>query len=452
MVRLSRGGTLTGTVRDAQKLPVPNASIMVMQGMGGTPQSTATGEDGVYKLERLTPGSYRVLRLPEGGRIAITIGPGMKTVDIKEGEVTVLDFDEAAKITLTGRVLRGDRPVPGAMLMFFAGDGTVGTATDMKTANAESDGRFQIGLDKPGLYTVVVQGMEHMMSRASVRLQVPDQPQVAQDVVISAGGIAGVVTGSDNSPVVNAVVRATPEPAPQQPRIGGSGSQTKPDGSYAIEGLDSGTYKVRAMAPGKKPAEATATVGEDGATARVDLRLEPGRSLRGRVVDPRGNGLLGATVMAAPAGSSSFDMNMMGTTDVNGSFELIAPSDGPLDVTALPGGYAPVRASNVVAPEDPDAPGIMLSASSGGRIRFRVVGADGKGRSGVRLRLRPQPDFPGSMMALLKQPQSDENGFATADLLTPTTYVATVDNHPDVAPVTVAVSEGGTVETTVSVP
>jgi len=449
VVRLSRGGTLTGTVRDQQRQPVPNASIMVMQGMGGSPNSTATGEDGVYKLERLTPGSYRVLRLPEGNRIAITIGPGMKMVDVKEGEVTVLDFDDAAKITLTGRVLRGDRPVAGAMLLFFAGDGTVGTSKDMKTANAESDGRFQIGLDQPGLYTVVVQGMGDFMSRASVKIQVPDQPQVTQDVLVSAGGIAGIVTGPDNAPVANAVVRATPEPPPAQPRIGGSGSQTKGDGSYTIDGLEPGTYKVRAMAPGKKPAEATATVGDDGATARVDLRLEPGRSLRGRVVDPRGNGLQNATVMATPAGSVSFEASMMGTTDVNGTFEVIAPSDGPVDVTALPGGYAPVRAA-----VDPDTEEIVLSATSGGRIRFHVVGQDGRGKSGVQLRVRPQPDFPGSMMALMKQPvlPTDSQGVATADLLMPTTYVATVENHPDVAPVTVAVSDGGTAEATVTVP
>ncbi len=449
VVRLSRGGTLTGTVRDAQRQPVPNASIMLMQGMGGSPQSTATGEDGVYKLERLTPGSYRVLRLPEGGRIAITIGPGMKMVDVKEGEITVLDFDDAAKIAVTGRVLRGDKPIPGAMLMFFAGDGTVGSASEMKTTHAESDGHFQIGLDTPGPYTVVVQGMEHMMSRASVKIQVPDQPQVNQDVVVSGGGIAGVVTGPDNAPVANAMVRATPEPPPQQPRIGGSGAQTKQDGSYTIDGLDPGTYKVRAMAPGKKPAEATTTVGDDGATARVDLRMEPGRSLRGRVVDPRGNGLEGAWVFAAPTGSVTFDASMMGTTDVNGSFEIIAPSDGLMDVAALPGGYAPALAERVT-PDDPD--GLRLQASPGGRIRVRVVGSDGKGKSGVQVRVRPQPEFLGSTS--FRQagiPPTDGQGFATADLLRPATYMVTVDN-PNAAPVTVAVSEGGTVEATLTVP
>jgi hypothetical protein len=58
------------------------------------------------------------------------------------------------------------------------------------------------------------------------------------------------------------------------------------------------------------------------------------------------------------------------------------------------------------------------------------------------------------MMALMRQPvlPSDGSGFTTADLLAPTTYVATVENHPDVAPVTVPVSEGGVVETTLTVP
>jgi len=349
-------------------------------------------------------------------------------------------------------VLRRDQPIPGAMLLFVAGEGMVGTSTEMKTANAESDGRFQIGLDKPGPYTVVVQGMGDFMTRSSVKIQIPDQPQVVQDVVVSGGGIAGVVTGPDNAPVANAVVRATPDPPPAQPRLGGSGGQTKPDGSYTIDGLGPGAYKVRAMAPGKKPAEATATVGEDGATVRVDLRLEPGRSLRGRVVDPRGNGLQGASIHAAPAGS--VDTSMLGTTDVNGSFEVIAPSDGPLDVTAVPGGYAPVVQRNYVAPDDPDDPGLLLSASPGGRIQFRVLGADGKGKDGIQLRVRPEPDFPGSMMAFFRQPvpATKDGGLATADLLASGTYVATVENHPDVGPVTVAVSEGGVANATLTVP
>jgi hypothetical protein len=94
-----------------------------------------------------------------------------------------------------------------------------------------------------------------------------------------------------------------------------------------------------------------------------------------------------------------------------------------------------------------------LEASAGGRIRVHVVRPDGLGRSGVQLRVRAQPEFLGSMsFRQATLPTTDGQGYATADLLRPATYVVSVENHPEVAPATVAVSEGGVVETTLTVP
>jgi len=58
------------------------------------------------------------------------------------------------------------------------------------------------------------------------------------------------------------------------------------------------------------------------------------------------------------------------------------------------------------------------------------------------------------MMALIKQPvpATKDSGNASADLLAPGAYVVTVENHPDVAPVTVPVSEGGVANATLTVP
>ena len=47
-----------------------------------------------------------VIRAPTGGGPLMLFG-GMKQVEVREGETTVHDLDEAAKITLTGRVLEG---------------------------------------------------------------------------------------------------------------------------------------------------------------------------------------------------------------------------------------------------------------------------------------------------------------------------------------------------------
>jgi uncharacterized GH25 family protein len=452
VVRLSRGGILTGAVRDAQAVPVPGATVMVMQGMGGNLQSTTTGDDGVYRLERLAPGSYRAMRAPEGNRIMI--GPGMKTAEIREGEVTVLDFDDASRITLTGRVLRGDRPVGGAMLVFLPGDSFDAPPTEMKTAHAEGDGRFQVGLDRPGLYTVVVQGGGDFMGRGTAKVQVPDQPQVVQDVVLSSGGIAGTVTGPDGKGIVSAVVQATPDPPPAPGRLGGSGAQTRAGGEYAIEGLDPGSYKVRAMAPGHRPAEATATVTSEGGTVRVDLRLETGRALRGRVVDPQGNGIQGAYVMAAPAGAGDSGAGMSGMTDANGAFEIIAPAEGPLDVTAVPGGYAPARATGVLPSDDPEGPGLLLRATPGGRLRVQVAGADGKPRAGVQVMLRPDPPYLGSMMAAFSRAPrpTDAAGTTVADMLAPGAYVVSVADRKDAGSATVQVGEGAEASATLMLP
>jgi hypothetical protein len=324
----------------------------------------------------------------------------------------------------------------------------------MKTTHSEADGRFQIGLDHPGVYTVVVQGMGDFMTRASTKVQVPDQPQVSQDVVLSSAGIAGTVTDADNQPIAAAVVQATPDPPPAAGRLGGSGAQTKADGAYSIDGLEPGNYKVRAMAPGKRPAEAVAAVGSESGVVRVDLRLESGRSLRGRVVDPQGNGLQGAYVMAAPVGAGDRGAGMSGTTDVNGSFEIIAPAEGPLDVTAVAGGYAPARVSGVVASDDEEGPGITLQATPGGRIRITISGPDGTPRAGVHPIVRAQPGFLGSAMAGFTQQQraTDATGTLVADLLSPATYVVSLPNRNDVPAVTVQVAEGSEAVAALTVP
>jgi hypothetical protein len=144
-------------------------------------------------------------------------------------------------------------------------------------------------------------------------------------------------------------------------------------------------------------------------------------------------------VFAAPAGVLDMGAGTMGTTDVNGAFELIAPGDGPLDVTALPPGYAPARASLAAPPEDE----VEMRATAGGRIRIRVTGADGRPRPGVQPLVVAQPAFLGSgHQTAASQRATDASGTVVADLLAPATYTVRLADRGDVAPVTVQVREG----------
>lgn len=421
-VRLSRGGTLTGLVRDAAKAPVPGANIMVMKGFGGELQSAATGPDGRYTIEKLSPGTYSAIRQPDDGRIII--GMGMKQVTIKEGEITTLDFDEASKHQVTGRILRSGKPVGNVNVIFFQGDGRAGGA--MKTTSADAEGRYSIGVDAPGPYTVAVSG-GMMFGGSQATVVVPDAPTATIDVQLKSGAITGRVVDPDGKPVAGAflIARLDAETA----RGGAGSAQSGSDGGFAIEGIDDGTYRVTANASGYATAEVfPVKVAPEEATAPIELRLEKGRTLRGRVVDPRGNGIEGAYVYYAPSGvvqTTSFPT----FTDVNGSFVLALPGAGSYDLAASAAGLAPAIARGVVPPnEDDGQPVVTLPLSQGGRLRVQVVLKEGGPAVGATVLAQANPPFLGSdTMSIMNRSQpTGSDGATLLPGLAPGGYKVTV--------------------------
>lgn len=448
LVRLSRGGTLTGTVRDASKAPVEGASIVAMLGMmEGEPRDAMTGPDGVYKFERLAPGTYGVIRAPGRGRIVL--GMGMKQAVVRDGETTVLDFDEKAAITLRGRVLRGGKSVPGAVLVFAQGAGAFPMGT-VKTTQSNADGGYEIGLDAAGEYTVIVQTDGAFRGGAPVRIQVPDEPEPVRDVVVSVGGIAGRVVDSSGKPLPGVMVSARRDGASPNDPTAGSGSGTRPDGTFSIESIAPGTYRVTASAQGFRTAEEyPVLVSDEAATPPLEIRLEPGRDLRGRVVDPSGGGIAGALVVAAPAGSLERTA-IPASTDVNGAFVLTAPSDGAVDVAAFARGYAPARASGV----DPASSEPVLVVGQGGRLRMTVLDRDGKPLPGVSVTAAASPPFLGSDLALFlgRPAPTGPDGTTTAGPLAPGGYEISVRLGARTATATVAVPDGGEAAITITLP
>jgi protocatechuate 3,4-dioxygenase beta subunit len=219
VIKLSRGGTITGVVRDGQKVPIPNAGLLLTKmPMAGGPQTVSTGPDGRYTFEKIAPGEYMVLRAPAAGGPLVLFG-GMKQVEVREGETTVHDLDEASKITVAGRVTKGGQPVANAMILFTSGD-REGPPSDLKQSRTDGEGHYQIGLDAAGTYSVVVSSIGGMMSggRSAVSVQVPDQPNAVVDVTLKSAGISGHVLNAEGKPVSGAIVTVSasgsaPDPA-----------------------------------------------------------------------------------------------------------------------------------------------------------------------------------------------------------------------------------------------
>ena len=72
---------------------------------------------------------------------------------------------------------------------------------------------------------------------------------------------------------------------------------TDDNGSFRLEDMEGGAHTLEVLAPGhaRRTVDITA---EKGETVRVDLSLEPGASISGRVVDSNGEPVASAEVLA----------------------------------------------------------------------------------------------------------------------------------------------------------
>jgi hypothetical protein len=277
---------------------------------------------------------------------------------------------------------------------------------------------------------------------------VPDEPRVDLDIVVRGGMITGTVIDGEDRPLRGASVLATAEGGDSP---GTTGVVSDAEGRFQIDGLEDGTYRVTASAPGYRIATVhPVAIGAD-APAPLELRLVRGDALRGRVVDGRGQGLPGAMVLVAPSGSTHLATAISGQTDVNGSFRVTAPVDGPLDVTAVAAGWAPAVLRGVLPATGPDATESVLHASMGGRLRVRVSGPEGQPLPSVQVELRAVPPFLGGEMALLMNPPplTDAAGVAIVERLAPGAYRVAVAGAPQGAPAGATVVEGS--ETTLEI-
>jgi len=100
-------GTLTGVVMDAQKRPVPNASVVAIHTPSGTPYETVTREDGRFVIPNMRIGGpYSVVVGPNPGGQAFA-AQTQDNITINLGNATDLSFTVQAmvkeEVTVTGQ-------------------------------------------------------------------------------------------------------------------------------------------------------------------------------------------------------------------------------------------------------------------------------------------------------------------------------------------------------------
>lgn len=452
VLEMYRGGSLTGTVLNGKLDPVQGVRIVAAQGAEGDSRVADTGPDGRYFIDGLAPGTYTVTR--QQARQGSTAGLDSKLAAIREGETTTVDFDEKPRITVSGTLLKGDVPIPGASIYFVAIDGGVPRAGTPTRSDAE--GGFQVGLRHGGRYQVsVVFGASATTNGNSVvTLTIPDQPEVRQDIVFNVQVISGHVVDQDRRAIKGALVTAlrdgaSPGDSPRQ-----SATMTGDDGAFRLEAIDPGTYRVTARARGYAADEAyPVAVRENEADPDLDMSLQRGWMMQGRLVDPQGNGVAGALVVVAPQGAAESGY-LPAQTDATGAFRITAPADGAVNVAAISPNFAPAVQTDIEQLADGNSPDVLLHATAGGALRVRVVRRGGDPVQGLQVTYQPVPLFPGCDVSVDRNRPSntDAEGTARVALVHPGAYLVSVLGRRDVTPVRVDVNEGAETYAVLEVP
>ena len=446
-VVLSQGGRIEGHVR-ARDGALPAGAVVTVRSVrpGVTwfgpngPALEPVGADGAFTMEHVPTGPVSVVLM--SGAAGQYRSTSQVDTQVREGETTPVEF-VLRSIAISGHLTRGGSPVVGARVEFdtthgmrmFMGAGE----SDALPANAaltREDGGYQLVVGEPGEAWVEILAPDRKGHFPARPVKVPDADSYVADFSFSGAFVEGqVVERETEQPIAGAWVAAAPTDAKSGLR-GGSG-QTDTEGRFHLE-VDPGEFRVSARAERHRQEGTTVSVGESG-VAGVRLALGEGSSITGKVVDASGRGVGG--LMVSGIGGEGISRSRSGTMSLpDGSFELADLLDAPYMVGAQAAGGLFGIAMGIV----PGGKPITLGLRPGGRVRLKVLAADGSPAAGAMAFVSGYQGGPAG--GNLGNGQADETG--VAELLVPAGAVelsarnATGDR---VGKTTVKVPPGGTV-------
>src|SRR5437763_4575542 len=329
---IPRGVAFSGRVVDKSGKPVSGASVDAAEAQGqrfgggvrrmivgamraGGDENVTTAADGTFTV-RLKEGKYDVVFKREGFATkmlrAQQVAANAKPVEVP--------LDPGVEIT--GRVVRGGAGVDGVAVNAMAEGGAVSAMTGPDGTFTLSDltpGQMMLMANKPD---AMIQEMRSGTAPAhDLTIEVPVGGRITGRVVDKAthkpitSFQAGVTTSRGGGGMV---VMMPPMLKPF----------TSDDGTFTLENVKPGPTQVVAQAAGYTTGRAPTIEVEDGkAVNDVEIALETGAKLLGRVTDANGAPVAGVSVRPDMMGGGRMMMRfdateVSGSTDPNGDYSI----------------------------------------------------------------------------------------------------------------------------------
>lgn len=391
VLSLAPPAILEGRTLDASTLkPVSRVRLEVASGFGRF--TARTGPDGRYRVRGLRPGSATV-RAEEPRHVPWT----RHSVPVEKGATRTLDVLLTRGATLSGRVVDEDgRPVAGAGVSLLSSsesslDAAVRLWGEASRLRTRPDGSFTATRLPPGEnQRLSVQHPEFERGTVGGISLVAGGTRSGVVVTIRRGVVlTGRVSDPDGNPIAGAEVsagrsfsvrsssggsltrvRVEMMEAPRTARSGG-------DGAFELRGLAPGSVSVTVKAPGRATETVDPVLLERGARPDpVEIVLEPGATISGRIVRRTGEGASGYFVLAQnPRKPSGGRGSTSATPEADGTFRIEGLRAGEtydLQLFGTSAGFGPgPRKAGILAPAD----GVEWVVEGTGRIEGSAVDA-----------------------------------------------------------------------------
>lgn len=143
--------------------------------------------------------------------------------------------------------------------------------------------------------------------------------------------------------------------------------EVSPEGLFEAR-LDPGLYGVEVRAEGWQPEEVKEVAVGAGETRALEVRLEPGRTIAGRVIDQEGSPLAGASIQLLSRGAGIPEDEAV--SDQDGRFQFKSLPEGAFDIRAELSGYVESTVRDIPTETDD----LILVMKDGYAIRGRLEG------------------------------------------------------------------------------
>jgi len=405
VVALSAGVEVAGRVVDGDGEPVEEARVLLLPvrssgweadlamgaaSVGGFRETRSDAEGGFRfpdlqagapvrlqaRREGFVPSEPEELRLPEEGPVELVLRRPASV----DGWVVDGAGRPVARALVTAERLPAESTdlVTGRAGGPAAGTGEGSPLSAGASAWTSPDGDFAIAGLQAGRWSVRASapGLREGRSRP-FEVDAGDEVPAVEVVLEEGATLSGRVMESDGAPAVGARVDLA-DGAGRPVAL----ARVDDTGRFRLSGLPDGAHTLTAVAGDGREVSRPVDLGLG--PAEVTLVLDPGASLRGRVVRADGAPVEGARVLLVGGGSEGGAVETR--TDALGRFGWPALRDGSYHLLASAEGLSPGRGSVVVDGRPVETPDIVLD--DGITLRGQVVGVPFEELPGVVVRVR----------------------------------------------------------------